>query len=91
MINYSMSESTLSERGQISVPAKLRRQMNLRTGQRFFWERISDRELRVVIETNDKPDVMAALGYARKLGRVPRSTADWMKELREGEETDVDG
>ena len=29
---------------------------------------------------------LAALGYARKYRRPPRSTAEWIKELREGED-----
>ncbi len=81
-----MSESTLTERGQISVPAALRKAMKLRPGQRLRWERISDREFRVVVEADVPPGPMAMLGYARKLRSSPvRRTADWMRELRDGE------
>jgi bifunctional DNA-binding transcriptional regulator/antitoxin component of YhaV-PrlF toxin-antitoxin module len=80
-----MNASTLTDRGQVSVPAALRKAMNLRIGQRFVWERISDREMRVTVEGNATPGPLAALGYARRFRKARRSTADWMKELREGE------
>ncbi len=81
-----MSESTLTERGQISVPSALRKAMKLRTGQRFRWERISDREFRVVVESMAPQGPLSVLGYARKLrpGKA-RTTRDWMRELRAGE------
>jgi AbrB family looped-hinge helix DNA binding protein len=41
-----MAQSTLTERGQISIPASLRKSMKLRPGQSFHWQRISDREMR---------------------------------------------
>lgn len=80
-----MDTSTLTERGQVSVPAALRRKMNLKPGQRLRWESISDREARVVVETKGPGGPLAALGYARKLGRKARRTDSWMKELRAGE------
>lgn len=84
-----MSKSTLTERGQISVPARLRKAMNLLPGQRFRWERISERELRVSVETGNAPGPLAVLGYARKLRPGPaRRTSEWMRQLREGEKAD---
>lgn len=77
-----MNTSTLTERGQISVPAKLRKSLGLRPGQRFSWERISDRELRVTVEAENPPGPLAALGFAKNFPRAPRSTASWMAELR---------
>ena len=62
--------------------------MNLRPDQSLRWEKVSDRELRVTIEAGEKGP-MAALGYLRSLGLLYRSTDDWIKELREGEEPDV--
>jgi len=38
---------TLTERGQVSMPAALRRQMHLKAGQRLRWEAVSDTELRI--------------------------------------------
>ncbi len=82
-----MATSTLTERGQISVPAALRKKMRLKPGQRLRWESISEREARVVVESAKPAGPLAALGYARKLAASakPRRTADWMKDLRAGE------
>ena len=80
-----MKNSTLTERGQVSVPAELRRAMQLRPGQRLFWEKVSDREMRVTVELDPVSGPMAALGYARKFQNKPRSTAAWMEEIRQGE------
>jgi AbrB family looped-hinge helix DNA binding protein len=83
-----MSESTLTKRGQISVPASLRKAMKLRIGQRLNFERISDREFRVIVKNNAPVGPMAMLGYARKIRPgAARRTSDWMRELREGERT----
>lgn len=84
-----MSESTLTDRGQISVPAALRKAMNLRPGQRFKWERISEREFRVMVEKDAPAGPRSVLGYARRVRKgPPRRTSDWMRELREGEKGD---
>ena len=80
------STSTLTERGQISVPAALRKSMSLHTGQHFRWERITDRELRLIVEPETPAGPLSVLGYARKLRpATPRTTQEWMGELREGE------
>ena len=81
-----MKNSTLTERGQISVPAALRKSMRLKPGQRFHWQRISDREMRVSVETSPGQGPLSVLGYARKLRNgTARHTASWMRELRAGE------
>lgn len=81
-----MKNSTLTERGQISVPASLRKSMKLQPGQKFRWQRISEREMRVSLETPEAKGPLSVLGYAQKLRNGPvRHTADWMRELRAGE------
>jgi AbrB family looped-hinge helix DNA binding protein len=81
-----MSESTLTERGQISIPSSLRKAMNLRPGQRLIFTAVSDHEFRVLKRNDAPPGPMAMLGYARRLREGPaRRTSDWMRELREGE------
>lgn len=80
-----MNTSTLTERGQISVPAELRKSLGLRPGQHFSWEKISDRELRVTVENKSPAGPLVALGYVKNFQRAPRSTASWMDELRAGE------
>ena len=86
MIICGMDEATLTERGQISVPAALRKAMNLQPGQRLKFAAVSDHEFRVFTENDAPAGPSAMLGYARKLRTGPgRRTSDWMKELREGE------
>ncbi len=80
-----MNESTLTERGQISLPAALRRTLRLRPGQKLRFEAVSAREFRVFAPPSDAQGPLAALGYARRLGARARATKDWMKDLREGE------
>ena len=81
-------KTTGTERGQISIPAKLRKKMQLLPGNIVLWEQVSDRECRLVVEapTVKKPDPVGALGFARRYGLEQRTTDEWMKELREREE-----
>jgi bifunctional DNA-binding transcriptional regulator/antitoxin component of YhaV-PrlF toxin-antitoxin module len=78
----------LTERGQVSVPASIRREVGLKPGASLRWERLSDTELRVVVDRPAAPQgAYAALGYARRwvpAGSAGR-TAEVMKESREGE------
>jgi AbrB family looped-hinge helix DNA binding protein len=80
-----MNESTLTERGQISLPADLRKDLHLRAGQKLRFEAVSDHEFRVFAPQKKAPGPLSVLGYGRKMGSTPRRTKDWMKELREGE------
>lgn len=81
-----MNASTLTERGQISVPAALRKAMRLKPGQRLQFAAVSAHEFRVFTQNDHPAGPMAALGYARRLGPAPaRRTSDWMRELRAGE------
>jgi bifunctional DNA-binding transcriptional regulator/antitoxin component of YhaV-PrlF toxin-antitoxin module len=78
--------SRLTERGQVSFPASLRRQMQLKPGQRLRWEAVSASEARVIVESEVKPDPEKALGYGARMRKgQSRRTADWMRELRSGE------
>ena len=78
--------STLTERGQISMPASLRRKMHLKAGQKLRWEPISETEVRVVVENDSVADPLKALGFGLKLrADGPRRTVDWMDEIRGGE------
>lgn len=81
--------TVLTERGQVSVPASIRREIRLKAGESLRWERLSDTEMRVVVERPIPPEgAYAALGYARRwipAGTVGR-TDEIMKELREGED-----
>ena len=77
---------TLTERGQISMPASLRRKMHLKAGQKLRWEPVSETEVRVVVETDTVVDPLKALGFGRTVREDgPRRTSEWMDEIRDGE------
>jgi arylsulfatase A-like enzyme len=87
MIMHDDMTTTLTERGQTSVPAKLRKQAHLRGGRTLRWYAVSDREFRVVVETNENaPGPLAALGWALRHNPQGVPTSDEaIAELREGE------
>jgi AbrB family looped-hinge helix DNA binding protein len=75
----------VTERGQVSIPATVRKRLNLTSGQRVTWEPVSDHECRMLVgDVIRVPGAMAMLGYAAKFRRV-RRTSEWMADLREGE------
>lgn len=78
----------VTQRGQVSIPAELRKEMELDRGRRLLWERVSERELRVRVLSDSTParGAEAMRGFARRFRDTPRRTADWMTELREGED-----
>jgi AbrB family looped-hinge helix DNA binding protein len=81
-----MSEmlTTLTERGQVSLPSRIRRQLRLKPGQPLLWRCVSDREIRVTVPSENHGESMR--GFIRKLDRKsPATTAAWMKLLREAE------
>ena len=78
--------SVVTERGQVSIPAELRKELALGKGRRLLWEKAADSELRVVVLPDQEPGgSLSMLGFARRF-RATRKTADWMAELREGED-----
>ena len=78
--------TVLTERGQVSVPAKLRAELSLEAGQRLLWEKVGDRELRVfVLEPSQPAGAQAMRGFAKRF-RKPRRSDEWMRILREGED-----
>lgn len=77
--------SIVTERGQVSIPSNLRRELGLEKGRRLLWEKAGDHEIRIVVLPEVQPQgARAMLGFARRF-RSSRSTRDWMSELREGE------
>ena len=81
-------KTTITERGQVSIPAQLRRDMNLQPGQTIVWEKVSAKECRLIIQprTAIKPDPVGALKFAMEHGLAQRRTDEVLAELREGEE-----
>ena len=80
-------KATVTERGQISIPAQIRREMHLEPGQVVIFERISSTECRFIVAPRlaIKPDPLAAIGFAQRHGLPAVTTEEWMDLLREGE------
>lgn len=78
--------TTVTERGQTSIPARLRHEQRVEAGTELVWESVGPNEWKVRIERkpNQKPNPVAMLGYARRF-RAVRRTSDWIRELRGGE------
>ena len=81
-------KATITERGQISIPAQIRREMHLEPGQVVVFERISATECRFTVEPRlvTKPDPLAAIGFVQRHGLPVMTTEEWMSLLREAEE-----
>jgi AbrB family looped-hinge helix DNA binding protein len=81
-------KTTITERGQVSIPAELRRDMQLSPGQTVIWEKVSATECRLIVEPRAviKPDPLAALNFAKEHGLPQRRSDEVLAELREGDE-----
>lgn len=67
------------------MPAAIRRELGLRPGQTLLWKRVSDTEVRVKVPgRGQRPSMRGAM--EKFLAGGPRTTAGWMKLLREGEQ-----
>ena len=78
----------VAEQGQPVIPAKVVAAMRLQPGMHIAWEQdIDGRSWRMSIALPRKKryDARDMIGFARTF-RETRPTAEWMKELREGEE-----
>ena len=80
------ARSTISDRGQTAIPAALRRAAAVGPGTSLLWEAVGPNEWRVHIERTKTaaPDPVAMIGFAKTF-RPTKPTAEWMRELREGE------
>jgi AbrB family looped-hinge helix DNA binding protein len=77
--------TTVTERGQVSIPAQIRKQLKLNSGEHLVWEAVSDHECRILVAPKQHTvGAVAMLGYARRF-RPPRRTSAWIAELREGD------
>jgi bifunctional DNA-binding transcriptional regulator/antitoxin component of YhaV-PrlF toxin-antitoxin module len=79
-------KTTVTERGQTAIPARIRREAGVQPGTVLVWEVVGSDEWRVTVvrEHASAPDPRAMRGFSRRF-RAPRRTADWMRELRAGE------
>lgn len=79
--------TTVMTRGQVAVPAAVRRSLHLEPGTRLLWETAGDSACRITVQRPVAAESAAdLLGYARTFRRT-RRTAEWMAELRAGEES----
>jgi len=78
--------TTVTERGQTAIPARIRRETRVQPGTALMWEVVGPDEWRVTVvrEQASAPDPRAMRGFSRRF-RALRRTADWMRELRAGE------
>jgi AbrB family looped-hinge helix DNA binding protein len=76
----------VTERGQVSIPAAVRKRLGLAAGRRVSWEVLSDQVCRITtVDTRGaRVGAAAMLGFAKTF-RKTRTTAAWMRELRAGE------
>ena len=81
------SVTRVTERGQVSIPAAIRKSMRITPGTMLLWSRGQDPYTCVItiVRKPQRKGARAMLGYAATYSK-PRTTAEWMKELREGEE-----
>jgi AbrB family looped-hinge helix DNA binding protein len=85
-MNRKGGVTVVTERGQVSIPAGLRRDLDLAPGRRVRWEKVSPTEVRVVVLAAEKPPGAEAMrGFARRFREQPKHSDEWMRELREGE------
>jgi AbrB family looped-hinge helix DNA binding protein len=84
-MNVKTDTTVVTERGQTSIPAHLRKEMGLGKGKRLTWEKVSDEEIRIRVRPSTEADPAAMLGFAKRF-RHTRRTAAWMSELRAGDE-----
>lgn len=87
VVNMKTLATVVTERGQVSIPAEIRKQMKLLSGQRIVWELTSPTECKITLPPAKRPHgAVAMLGFASTFRRA-RRTKDWMAELREGEKS----
>jgi bifunctional DNA-binding transcriptional regulator/antitoxin component of YhaV-PrlF toxin-antitoxin module len=53
--------TVVTERGRVSIPASLSKELGLKTGQPLVWKKISDRECLVKVPRKKAAKVMAEL------------------------------
>lgn len=83
--------TTLTERGQVSMPASLRKELHLMPGQPLRWEKVSEDECRVtIVRPRDAKTAQSMRGFMKRFQKgsnLPKTTRGWMELLREGERT----
>ena len=77
--------TTVTGRGQVSIPEPILEQLKIQPGQRLEWEQVSDTECRIRFRPAlAVRGAVAMLGYAKRFRKV-RRTSEWLDKLREGD------
>ncbi len=77
----------VTARGQVSVPAEIRRKLGWAPGTRLCWELAEDQRCTVFVRKPAQPKGAQAMrGFAQTF-RAPRRTEERLNELRSGERT----
>ena len=88
MVRMKTLVTKVTERGQVSIPASIRESMQMTPGTMLLWNCGPDHYTCsiTIVRKHVRKGARAMLGYAATYSK-PRTTEEWMKELREGEET----
>lgn len=88
-VMIALTTTKITERGQISIPASLRESLGLRAGAAVSWRLADDGRgllgIPVALPAARVRSARDVVGWGRKY-HAPRRTAEWMAELREGED-----
>lgn len=86
----SVLSTVLTDRGQVSVPAAIRKKAALKAGQRLLWRQTAPGCFSVTVEAKPHKKIRAVdvIGYAQRFfpDGMPGRTDDIMRMLRQGEE-----
>jgi bifunctional DNA-binding transcriptional regulator/antitoxin component of YhaV-PrlF toxin-antitoxin module len=79
--------TVVTERGQTSIPAALRRRNRIKAGVKLRWQQVSETEFRVQALTASPPNIKAMVGYAKRFHPADKRGSDEiLRELREGDQ-----
>lgn len=68
-----MSEATVTSKGQITIPADIRKSMSLEPGTKVVFTRLSDGTTNLRSKSRSALDLAGLLKPAHKVGKVPVS------------------
>lgn len=86
MFGMKTLSTVITERGQVSIPAAIRKRLNLTPGMRITWSLNSENQcvIKPVISAR-VVGAKAMLGFASTFNDNSKSSDEWLSELREGE------
>jgi len=89
MKSGNATATVLTERGQVSVPSRMRKKAGLVPGQRLLWRQTGPDSFSVTVQPDPRRRQRAVdlIGYAKRYANdgLPKRTDDVLKLLREGE------